>query len=197
MLFGYKSFRIYDKEGDVVTEKSLPLPEQIYDQQFERKKKQSWLKVIWYDGMVRRYSAADGTLISEAKEEPPDESLEEELETEHYRIVSRLHETPKVYDQDSGRFLGELEKEDYLTYATETEEGLITEYVRSDGSRYGLLLDQNLEITAYFPNLCDIWDESLLFDYKSGNLRKSRIYSLQELKNLGVIYVTEGKESMK
>lgn len=138
MLFGYKSFRIYDKEGDVVTEKSLPLPEQIYDQQFERKEKQSWLKVIWYDGMVRRYSAADGTLISEAKEEPPDESLEEELETEHYRIVSRLHETPKVYDQDSGRFLGELEKEDYLTYATETEEGLITEYVRSDGSRYGL-----------------------------------------------------------
>lgn len=197
MLFGYKSFRIYDKEGDVVTEKSLPLPEQIYDQQFERKEKQSWLKVIWYDGMVRRYSAADGTLISETKEEPPDESLEEELETEHYRIVSRLHETPRVYDQDSGRFLGELEKEDYLTYATETEEGLITEYVRSDGSRYGLLLDQNLEITAYFPSLCDIWDESLIFDYQSGNLRKSRIYSLQELKNLGVIYVTEGKESMK
>ena len=147
--------------------------------------------------MVRRYSAADGTLISEAKEEPPDESLEEELETEHYRIVSRLHETPKVYDRKSGHFLGELEKADYLTYVTETEEGLITEYVRSDGSRYGLLLDQKLETTAYFPDLCDIWDEGLIFDYKSGNLRKSRIYSLQELKNLGAIYVTEGKESMK
>lgn len=197
MLFGYENFRIYDKNGEMVTEKAFPSPDQIYDQQFERNGKQSWLKVLWYDGMVRCYSAEDGKLISEAQEEPPNESLEEELKTHHYRIVSRLHEAPEIYQRESDCFLGELEHDDYLTYATETSEGLITEYVRSDGSRYGLLLDQNLETTAFFPDLCDIWDEELFFDDKSGNLRKCRIYSLQELKNLGAIYVTKGKESMK
>lgn len=194
MLFGYRDFRIYDKRGEMVTEKMLPDPEQIYDQQFERDGLESWLKVIWYDGTVRRYNAANGDMISETKDSPPDESLEEVFETEHYRIVSRLHEAPEVYDLESGRFLGNLQKEDYLTYVTETAEGLITEYVRADGIRYGLLLNQEFETAAVFPELCDIWENELIFDYKSGDLRKCRIYSLQELKSLGAIYVTEGKK---
>ena len=38
---------------------------------------------------------------------------------------------------------------------TEVGEYILTEYVRADGERYGLLLDQNLEILADLPDLCD------------------------------------------
>ncbi len=49
-------------------------------------------------------------------------------------------------------------------------------------------MDENLEEIAYLPGLCDVVDEMLLFDFKSGNLRKCHLYSLQELIALGASY---------
>lgn len=188
MLFDYQGFRIYDMEGDMKAEAKFPDPEYIYDQQFVRDGEDAWLEVIWYDGTVRRYSAKDGALASEIREEAPREDLYEEFYTDRYRIASSLHGAPEVYDIKSGRLLATLEKDSYLTYVTEVGEYLVTEYISAAGERYGILLNSELEALAYLPKLCDIVGDTLVFDDQSGNLRQCRIYSLQELVALGEAY---------
>lgn len=185
MLFDYEAFHIYNKEGKLLAEAELPKSREIYDQQFRKSEDGSWLEVIWYDGMVRSYSAADGSMLSETKGEPPKKDLYEEFYTEQYRIESSLHSTPIVYDLKSGRKVKELETESYLTYVTQLDGYIITEYISAEGEKYGLLLDEKLETLAYLPGLSDIADGKLVFDYGYGDLRECRLYSLQELIDLG------------
>lgn len=194
MLFGYQGFCLYDRSGKLLTEMELPDAEQIYDQQFFRDGEMSWLEVTWYDGSVRCYSAQDGTLISEKKADPPQRDLTEEFRTEQYRIVSELHAAPRVYDLESGTFITELETEDYLTYVTQIGEGMLTEYVKADGERYGLLLDGAFQVIASLPGVCDYMDGTFFFDDKSGNLRQCRFYSLQELVVLGETMIQNTNE---
>lgn len=189
MLFGYESFRIYDMSGSLVTEISIPDAEHIYDQQFRKTDQGSWLEVIWYDGTRRLYSAADGSVLETVKGEAPQKDLYEEFETEHYRVTSSLHEAPVVYDIKTGKDLAVLEEDGYLTYVTEVDGYLLTEYIATSGERYGLLLDQQLEKLAYLPGLSDLSGDELVFDYESGNLRQCRLYSLQELIALGEAYI--------
>lgn len=189
MLFDYEGFRIYAMDGEEIARVQLPDPESIYDQQFQKTEEGSWLEVIWYDGTVRCYSAKDGAVISEVRREPPAEDLYEEFLTNQYRITSPLHGTPEVYELETGKEIASLETEDYLTYVTDTEEGLLTEYVTAEGRRYGLLLDNNFESVAYLPDLCDVQDQMAVFDDKSGNLRQCRLYSLRELIALGEAYI--------
>lgn len=189
MLFNYQNFRIYDMEGRMVGEVVLPDSEQIYDQQFVRSEQDSWLEVIWYDGTVRCYSAEDGSLISEKKDEAPSKDLYEEFYTDRYRVTSSLHSAPEVYDIKSGRLAATLEKDSYLTYVTQVGDYIITEYISAAGERYGILLDSELQTLAYLPKLCDVVGETLVFDYQSGNLRQCRLYSLQELIALGESYI--------
>lgn len=190
MLFNYQSFRIYTMEGEVIAETAFPDPEHIYDQQFRREEGESYLEVIWYDGTRRSYSAKDGSLISETAGKAPDKSLTEEFITDSYRIVSALHEPPAVYDLKTGAKVAELETDGYLTYVTQLDDYLITEYLVTEGGgrRYGLLLNQELETLAVLPNLCDVFEGELVFDYESGNLRHCRLYSLRELIALGETY---------
>lgn len=190
MLFDYKGFRIYDMDGGFIMQQELPDAENIYDQQFRRNGDASTLEVIWYDGTVREYSAKDGSLISETKEEAPDRMLYEEFFTDKYRIVSELHSAPKVYALGSNRLAAELEEESYLTYVTQVGEYIITEYISTEGGRYGILLDESFEKLAYLPGLCDILGDMLVFDDNAGNLRQCRLYSLQELMSLGDIYLS-------
>lgn len=192
VLFGYQGFRVYGIDGGLIADVGLPDVVSIYDQQFYREEDKSYLEVIWYDGTVRQYSAADGSLIGEKQQEAPSKDLYEEFFTDRYRFASELHATPKVYDIKSGDFVTELEKDAYLTYVTQVGNYIITEYVSAQGDRYGLLLDERLQKLAYLPCLCDVVDENtLIFDYKSGNLRQSRLYSLQELITLGESYKKE------
>lgn len=192
MLFWYKDFQVYDRDGKLLAQTELPNADSIYDQQFHREEECSYLEVIWYDGMVRRYNAADGSLISEEQREAPEKDLYEEFYTDQYRFESDLHSAPKVYDRKSGKYITELEKDAYLTYVTQVDDYIITEYVSAQGDRYGLLLDDKLQKLGYLPNLCDVVDENtLIFDYKSGNLRQCRLYSLQELIVFGESYKKE------
>ena len=189
MLFNYRQFAIYDKAGRCVTETKLPDAERIYDQQFVRDTKDSFLEVTWYDGTVRCYSARDGEIVSERKEEAPARDLYEEFYTEQYKIVSHLHSPAEVYDRKTDKLITILEKDSYLTYVTQIEEYLITEYVSAARKRYGLLLNQNFQILAYLPGLCDITeDQYLVFDYDSGNLRQCPLYSIEELVDMGEAY---------
>lgn len=185
MLFDYQGFRVYDMEGRMVKEAKLPDAGGIYDQQFVRDGRESWLEVTWYDGMERRYSAADGSLLSEAQGEPPPADLYEEFYTEKYRIASSLHAAPEVYELETGRLAAVLQEEAYLTYVTQSGEYLITEYISAAGERYGLLLDEDFQVTAYLPGLCDVMGDKVFFDYDTGDLRQCRLYSLEELIALG------------
>lgn len=181
MLYNYEGYEISDKQGNVMSQGTFPDPEKIYDQQYRRNGEIDYLEVIWYDGTVRKYDPADGRLLSEEQQTPPEKDLYEEFKTSRYRFASELHSAPKVYDLENGTFVKELEKEAYLTYVTEYGDYLVTEYVSADGARYGLLLNQDLETLAYLPDLCDMVDGTLIFDEKNGELRSSPIYSLEEL----------------
>lgn len=192
MLFGYESFCIYDMAGNLITQVQLPDARTIYDQQFIKREENSWLEVTWYDGIRRCYSAEDGSLISQETREVPEKDLFEEFFTDHYRIASSLHTAPEVYDQKTGRLVGTLEEDSYLTYVTQAGEYIITEYVSSAGERYGLLLDRELQTLAYLPKLCDVNGSRLVFDYPSGNLRQCPLYSLSELIELGEEFLRDG-----
>ncbi len=184
MLFRYDRFRICGSDGSIICDVELPDSEHVYDQQFRRRDGGAYLEVIWYDGTVRCYSAEDGTVLSEEQRDPPDESLYEEFFTSKYRITSPLHGTPAAYDRETGDLVRELETDAYMTYVTETGDYIVTEYITAQGKRYGLLLDQDLQTLATLPGLCDVVDRRLIFDYSSGDLRETHIYSLQELLDL-------------
>lgn len=181
MLFTYRGFRIYDADGTVIAEVNLPSPETVYDQQFKRDEQESYLEVTYIDGEILRYSAADGSLIKRLYGEKPDLSLNEKFYTSELKIEAPLHGVPKAYSRDNGKLIGELEKDAYLTYITETGEYIIAQYVTADGDFFGVLMNQKCEELARLPRLCDVVNDMLVFDYPTGNLRKSRIYTLNEL----------------
>lgn len=188
VLFDYKKFRIYDMSGNIITQLDIPNSESVYDQQFIRDGDKSWLEVIWYDGKVRHYNAEDGELILEELREPPSKDLYEEFYTDEYRISSNLHSSPEVYSIDTNRLLTTLEEDSYLTYVTQMDNYIITEYISASGKRYGILLDKKLQKIAYLPGLCDVYNNTLIFDYGAGSLRQSRLYSIQELIAFGNKY---------
>lgn len=182
MLFRYDAFRLYSADGKVLCEAELPDAANVYDQQYLRDADGCYLEVTWYDGTVRKYSAVDGRCIDERRITPPNTLLTEEFTTDTLRVESPLHGTPVVYDMKSGKELYLLESDDYLTYVTQVEDQLLTEYTTAQGERYGLLLDSSGSVIADIPELCDILpDGTLVFDDMRGNLRRSRIYSMQEL----------------
>lgn len=188
MLFRYNGFRLYGIDGSLIQEVAIPDPNQVYDQQYRREGEDSYLEVTYYDGTVRTYSAADGSLRSETVGEAPNPDLYEEFFTDHLRITAPLHEAPVAYDRETGEKIRTLEQDAYLTYVTQVGEYVVTEYISAQGERYGLLLDENCETLAYLPNLCDIVEGRLVFDYPSGSVRESRIYSIQELIALATTY---------
>jgi len=183
MMFSATDFRIYSRDsGALLAEVDIPDAAQLYDPQFRRDEDgTSYLELLYNDGTVRCYSAKDGSLMSERKEEVPDKTLYEEFFTDRWRITAPLHEAPAAYDKETGELVSILEKNAYLTYVTQVGDCVITEYVSAQGERYGLLLDEQCQVLARMPNLCDIIGDTLVFDYPSGNLRQCRIYSLQEL----------------
>lgn len=189
MLFGSEEFCIFLPEGDVLSLVKLPDAGSIYDQQFKREKGDSRLEVIWYDGTKRSYSAEDGSLLSQETGEAPNRDLYEEFYVGSYRIQSSLHAAPEVYDADSGRLVATLEEDAYLTYVTQMGEYIVTEYISAAGERYGLLLDDRFQILAYLPGLCDVLEDRLIFDDNSGSLRQCPVYSLEELVEMGKVYL--------
>ena len=182
MLFRYDGFRIYAINGKVLAEVAIPDAQQVYDQQYRRDEAGSRLEVIYNSGRILTYSAADGSLLADQMGAPPDETLYEEFFTDRLRITSPLHGTPVAYDKDTGELVSELESRAYLTYVTQVGEYVITEYITAEAERYGLLLDGNCQTLAYLPWLCDVTNDGrLIFDDMLGNLRESRIYSIEEL----------------
>jgi len=181
MLFSFRGFRLYDITGALIAEREMQNATHIHDQLFFRDEDGCRLKVIYNDGTIRMYSAIDGSLISESTGELPDLTLFEVFYTDTLRITSPLHGVPRVYCITTGEFVRELERDAFLTYVTQIGEYTLTEYITGDGYRFGLLLNNDLEAIAYLPHLSDFVGDYLIFNYSTGNLRKSRIYNIYEL----------------
>lgn len=181
MLFSYQEFRIYDTDGRMKAEVQIPDEKQVYDQQYIREGEDSYLEVIYYDGTVLTYDAKSGVLLSEQKDEKPDPTLYEEFNTEKLRIESPLHGTPMAYDRKTGRFIRELDRDAYLTYVTQAGDYVVVQYITADGYCYGQLLNEQGEVLAELPYLCDVTGETLIFDYPTGDIRESCIYDVEEM----------------
>ena len=186
MLFSIKDFTILNSDGSVRVSVDLPDSDKIYDQQYRHDG--DYLEVTYYSGKVVSYSAKDGKIISETETAPPDESLEEQFETEKYIINAPLHGAPEVISKTTDKKIAELRADDYLTYITETDGYIIAQYIRTDGYFYGVLMYQDLSEIAILPRLCDISDGRLIYDFPNGNLKTSPIYSLNELKEMAKNY---------
>ena len=185
MLFRYDTFRLYSRSGEILADVVIPDAEQVYDQQYRRDEAGSRLEVTYNSGLIRAYSAGNGSLLWEKQGPVPDGTLYEEFLTDRLKITSPLHGTPAAYDRETGELIRKLEPNAYLTYVTQVGSYVVTEYISAQGERYGLLLDENCETLAELPELCDILpDGTLVFDDMMGTLRTSRIYSLQELLTL-------------
>jgi len=194
MLFSIEGFRIYDLEGNIISDTAIPDPGQIYDQQYYRRGSESLLEVTYYDGTVRKYSGDDGALKATESIAAPDVSLYEEFLTDDLRITSPLHGTPVAYSIQTGEQIRELERDAYLTYVAQVGEYVITEYISAYGDRYGLLLDgKTAETLAVIPNLCDIIGDRLIINIGlSGSLRETRLYSTDELIDMAQAMVKNG-----
>lgn len=187
MLFGPEQFTIYNRDGEIVAQKDIPDAKMVLDQQYRRDETSSWLEVIYTDGKTDLYDATSGELLKTENREALSEDLYEELETEHFRVESAVHEKPKVYDKASGKLIAELTEDAYLTYITELTDYLIVQYTStSDTSKgnFGYIMDHQCRILAYLPNLTDVLEDSLIFDYPAGWIRETQIYKLEELLNL-------------
>ncbi len=192
MLFSYGQFRLYGIGGELIKEVSIPNAGQVYDQQYVRDGGQSWLEVIYNDGTVLAYSAKDGNLMRKAFGEKPDLTLYEEFFTDCLRVESPLHGQPSVYDRETGRLVRQLGEDAYLTYVTQAGEYVVIQYVTTEGYCYGQLLDGDCQVLADLPYLCDIIGDTLYFDYPTGNMRKARIYDIDELVTMAREQLQEG-----
>lgn len=203
MLFSYRQFRIYDTAGNLINETDIPDADQVIDQQFIRDGEESRLEVIYGNGKTRIYSADDGSLLrgeagTELSEKAEDlgkrneegkaaagneagHELDEEFIVGNLRIKSPLDGTPTVYDVKTGKEVARLKADTHLTYVTEAGDYLVAQYMAVDGNSCGQLLDKNLEVLAELLYLCDVVGETLIFDYPTGSIRKSKIYELNEI----------------
>lgn len=164
---------------------------------------QSWLEVTWYDGTVRKYDDTDGHIISENKDYVAAKDLYEEFHTKDYKVVSELHKPPYIYNVKDGKLIKVLDSEDYLTYVTQIDDKLLLEYVRASVDtepaqiqeknnisgmtgveRYGILLDNKLEIIANLPGLCDHSSDTMYFDDGIGVVRQTKLTDLSKLKDI-------------
>ncbi len=185
MLFSYDTFYLYDIDGNMQKEVSLPDAEQIYDQQFVRDEEGSRLEVIYNDGKRTAYDVKDGALLYEKEGDPPDLSMEEEFVTDRFRIRSALHGQPEVYNLKTDKLVCTLTEDAYLTYVTQADDdAVIVQYVTADGYCYGQLMNEKWEVLADLPYLCDVIDGTLLFDYPDGNVCQSHIYRIDQLKEI-------------
>lgn len=102
--------------------------------------------------------------------------------TENEIITAPLHGTPVAYSLQDGGKISDLETDAYITYITELDDCIITQYVTAQMDCYAIIVDKtSYQPLAYLPNLTDIVDNELFFDYQKGTIRKTKIYSLDEM----------------
>ncbi|MBQ6207536.1 MAG: serine/threonine protein kinase [Oscillospiraceae bacterium] len=197
VLFGSfegSGFRICGADGSVVGEWTWDRDD-AFDGQYRRPGSTDFLgktvenellEMKFLDGTVEGYSVWSGKLLYRERTEPVDTSQSLNVfTTPDYRVVSVNHGAPQIYRAGADELLRSVDDVTHLRYAVQVDNYLILQYgalTKTQELHKGLILDGNLEKIAEFSNLSDILpDGTLIFDDTFGNLRRSRIYSIQEL----------------
>lgn len=186
ILFGNENIYIYSNESSVVYTvniSDLYSGNEILTQEYIRSEDGDYLKVTYSDGTVHLYDIEKGQIIDKYTTDLSDDNTKY-FYTPNYKIQTTLYGAPLVYKISNNKLVGQLDDKGYLVNATEFEEFLILEYVAIDGTKFGQLLNNNLEIITELPNLTDVLNGELIFDDGNGVIRKDRIYSIYELKNM-------------
>lgn len=139
----------------------------------------SYIYAVNHNGICSVYNGNKDKLF-----EMPVSEQSEAFFTSGEIIISPLHGTPEVYSISAGKKVADLEKDTYLTYITQLDDAIMSEYVSASGERYGILLDKDTyQPIAQMQGLTDVYNGELIFDYHRGSLRKTHIYSTDELLN--------------
>lgn len=192
VLFSNSGFRIVDRSGDELV--TIPWDENAtYDPQYRRpgdtdfqdeKVTGEKLEIRFKDGRVVGYSVQDGSVLYEIQGEAPDQAHSvNRFTTADHVILSVNHGAPEIYEPDGETLVKRMEGRTHLAYAYQTGDNLILIFnLQEEDRREGVLLDRNLDEIAELPLLNDVLpDGTLIFDDTLGNLRQSRIYSIEEL----------------
>lgn len=194
MLFSHRGFRLYDVSGELINETELPEPGQVRDEQYRRDGLASWLEVTYNDGEVLVYSAENGELLRQETASEMDDTLTEVFQTDEYEIIAPLHGAPEVHSLKTGKLFCTIEEDARLTYIRQIGSCIIAQYI-SENYYYGQLMDAKCRVLADLPYLCDVKDGTLIFDYPSGQIRTSRIFTIKELTNLAKEYFEGGNQT--
>ena len=192
-LFSYAGFRMVNADGSIIRELEWDA-DNTHDPQYRRPGDKDFfgrevtretLEVQFRDGWIDAYSVENGDLLNREQGEPVNtaQSLETFL-TENYRVESVNHGASRIYDAVSGELLRTVDAITYLSYVKQVGDRLILQYTADSETekQSALMLDENLEEIAVLPEISDILpDGTLIFDDGFGNLRRSRIYSIQDL----------------
>ena len=186
MLFSNFGFRIYDRDGKLIKEHSFTAeetePGALYDQQYVREGSSDYLKLYFYDGTIDIYDGSTGEYLRTENGIVPDTNLDQTFETESFLIEAPLHGDTTIKEKKTGKELSRIDEEAYVTYATEIGDGIVLQYVTTDGEFYGLELDRSGQLIARLPGLRDVKDQTFLFDYGNGSVYQSKALGLEELK---------------
>ena len=191
VLFGVDGFRICNPDQNI----DVQWDDVTYDPQYrrpgdtdflQRPVTEELLEMRYRNGRIVGYSVWTGERLYEEWGETPDpEHPVNKFQTADYLVVSNNRGAPEIYDASGENLLKIMEGTNHLAYARQIGDYLILHYnaIEEDQQKfYGLLLDRNLETVAELPQLCDyLPDGTLIFDDMFGNLRQSRIYSIDEL----------------
>ena len=199
MQFTINQFRILDLDGNVLCEKEIHDSQKVFDLQFRRNEKGSYLEVTYSDGKVVCYDSETGEITEENTiEKPP--SADEKITvftSENYRFESPLHGDIQVYDVNSGKLVKKIEKDGYFKDIWFYGDLTIMQLFNNDNGKntmyYGLILDKDLNEIAYIPHLADFLNGELIMDYPTGTIKKSKIYSIEELIDKGKMKLEELK----
>ena len=105
-------------------------------------------------------------------------------------ILSPIYGLPVCYSLKNGVKIADLERDAYLIDVMQLGEYIVCKYRSTDGEQYGILLDKQFRTIAKLPQFCDTWGDKLLFAYRSGVLRQSRVYTLDELISLARAFLS-------
>lgn len=182
--FSTIGFRVLDANGSIISEHEFDSPTDVYDSQFIRNNDGAFLEITYTDGSIENYSSIDGMLVSVSSKQINADIVDEEFFTADYRFYQPVNGKARVYDK-KGNELFTFDSEDALVYVYECGEYIVAHFKEAHNYSYGLLLDAECNEIAHLPYLADVVGDKFIFDYPTGKICCSYIYSLDELIEMG------------
>lgn len=194
ILYNDRNFCIYDENSKLLKMVYFNNRTKIDSKNYIRTETDDILEVVYSDDTVFQYSMSTGNLLDEVATIKAEENAGLQVfYTNNYKIQVPTNGIPVAYDIETNNFAKELDFNGYFKNISQLTDYILIEYIDINGDNYGILLDDNLEEIAYLPNLAGNLQDDLIFDYKEGTIRRSKIYTVDELKNIANNYIKSQK----